>query len=184
MATFDLEDLKRRMQASTVALKSDFAGLRTGRASANLLDPIMVDAYGNKMPLRECASISVPESRTISVQVWDRALVSAVDKAIRDSNLGLNPNVDGQMLRINIPELTQERRQELVKAAHKYAENGRVAVRNVRRDGMDTLKKSEKSGMSEDETKRASEQVQKATDDAIAEIDKMLAAKEKDITQV
>ena len=184
MATFDLEDLKRRMQASTVALKSDFAGLRTGRASANLLDPIMVDAYGNKMPLRECASISVPEARTISVQVWDRALVSAVDKAIRDSNLGLSPNVDGQMLRINIPELTQDRRQELVKAAHKYAENGRVAVRNVRRDGMDTLKKSEKSGMSEDEAKRASEQVQKATDESIAEIDKMLAAKEKDITQV
>lgn len=184
MAKFDLEDVKRRMQASAAALKSDLAGLRTGRASASLLDPIMVEAYGGKMPLREVGSISIPESRTISVQVWDKALVSSVDKAIRESNLGLNPSIDGQLLRINIPELTQERRQELVKAAHKYAEGARIAVRNVRRDGMDVLKKAEKEGMSEDEAARLSEQVQKATDDAIAEIDKILSAKEKDITQV
>ena len=181
---FDLAEIKRRMAASIGVLKNDFAGLRTGRASANLLDPILVEAYGSKMHLREVASISVPEPRTISVQVWDRALVSAVDKAIRDANLGLNPSVDGQIVRVSIPELTAERRQELVKAAHKYSENARVAVRHVRRDGMDALKKKEKEGMGEDEVKRMTEQVQKATDESITEIDKMLATKEKDITQV
>jgi ribosome recycling factor len=181
--TFNFEEVKRRMQASVGVLKGDLAGLRTGRASASLLDPIVVEAYGSKMHLREVGSVSVPEPRTISVQVWDKGLVIAVDKAIRDANLGLNPSVDGQIVRVHIPELTADRRQELVKAAHKYAENARVAVRHVRRDGMDTLKKDEKSA-GEDEIKRLSEQVQKATDDSIAEIDKMLAAKEKDITQV
>ncbi|MES2907310.1 MAG: ribosome recycling factor [Pseudomonadota bacterium] len=182
-APFDLNETKRKMQASIASLKSDLTGLRTGRASANLLDPIMVEAYGNKMPLREVGSISVPEARMISVQVWDKALVSAVDKAVRDANLGLNPSVDGQLLRITIPELTSERRQELVKLAHKYAEAARVAVRHVRRDAMDALKKMEKSA-SEDEIKRQSELVQKATDESIGEVDKMVASKEKDITQV
>lgn len=181
--TFDLNETKRKMLASVGSLKSDLTGLRTGRASANLLDPIMVEAYGSKMPLREVGSISVPEARMITVQVWDRALVSAVDKAVRDANLGLNPSVDGQLLRITIPELTSDRRQELVKLAHKYAENARIAVRNLRHEARDTLKKQEKGG-SEDEITRLTEQVQKATDDAIAEIDKMLSAKEKDITQV
>ena len=181
--TFNLEEVKRKMQASTGVLKSDLAGLRTGRASANLLDPIMVDAYGSKMHLRECASVSVPEPRTISVQVWDKGLVTAVAKGIQDANLGLNPSVDGQIVRVNIPELTADRRQELVKAAHKYAENARVAVRHVRREGMDLLKKEEKS-TGEDAVKRNSDLVQKATDESIAEIDKMLSFKEKDITQV
>lgn len=181
--TFNFEEVKRRMLASVCVLKNDLAGLRTGRASASLLDPIVVEAYGSKMHLREVGSVSVPEPRTISVQVWDKGLVTSVDKAIREANLGLNPSVDGQIVRVHIPELTMDRRQELVKAAHKYAESARVAVRHVRRDGMDALKKDEKSA-GEDEIKRLSDQVQKATDDSIAEIDKMLAAKEKDITQV
>jgi ribosome recycling factor len=181
--TFNIDEMKRKMQASVGVLKNDLAGLRTGRASASLLDPIMVDAYGSKMHMREVGSISVPEPRTISVQVWDKGLVPAVSKAIHEANLGLNPSVDGQIVRVNIPELTADRRQELVKAAHKYAENARVAVRHVRREGMDALKKDEK-GSGEDEIKRLSEQVQKATDDSIAEIDKMLALKEKDVTQV
>ena len=184
-ASFDINEIKRKMQASLGVLKNEFQGLRTGRASANLLDPITVEAYGSKMPLRDLATVSVPEPRLISVQVWDRAVASAVDKAIREANLGLNPIVEGALLRIPIPELTKERRQELVKAAHKYAEAARVAIRHVRRDGMDLLKKQEKDGhIGEDDIARMSDQVQKATDEAIGEVDKMLASKEKDIMQV
>ncbi|MFG1349589.1 ribosome recycling factor [Xanthobacter autotrophicus] len=183
--TFDMSDLKRRMQGAVGVLRDELGGLRTGRASASLLDPITVEAYGARMPLNQVATVSVPEARLLSVQVWDRAMVNAVEKAIRDSNLGLNPNTEGQVLRLRIPELNQERRQELVKVAHKYAEAAKVAVRHVRRDGMDHLKKVEKDGeMSSDDLDRLSKDVQKATDEAIAEIDQTLAQKEKEILSV
>jgi len=183
--TLDVAELKRKMQASIGVLKNEFQGLRTGRASANLLDPVMVDAYGQRMPIREVATVSVAEARMLSVQVWDRGLAGAVDKAIREANLGLNPIVEGASLRIPLPELTKDRRQELVKAAHRYAEAARVAIRHVRQEGRDTVKKIEKDGhMSQDELTRLTDQVQKATDEAIGEIDKMLAVKEKDIMQV
>jgi ribosome recycling factor len=183
--TFDLADIKRRMAGAVQALKSDLASLRTGRASANLLDPIQVDAYGALMPLTQVATVNVPEPRMITVQVWDRGMVSAVEKAIRDSNLGFNPATEGQVLRIRVPELNEQRRKEMVKVAHKYAEEGRVAARHVRRDGLDTLKKLEKDGhVSKDDLDRFSEQVQKATDQAVADIDAALAAKEKEIMQV
>lgn len=186
MATsFDINELKRKMQATIGVLKNELQGLRTGRASANLLDPIVVEAYGQRMQLKELGSVSVPEPRLISVSIWDRAVVSAVDKAIREANLGLNPIVEGATLRIPIPELTKERRQELVKAAHKYAEQARVAIRHVRQEGRDTLKKLEKDGhMSTDDITRQNDVVQKATDEAIGDVDKMLATKEKDIMQV
>ena len=181
----DMADLKRRMDGAVSVLKTEFGGLRTGRASASLLDPIQVDAYGAAMPLNQVGTVSVPEPRTINVQVWDRGLVSAVDKAIRESSLNLNPVVEGQLLRIPIPELNAERRQELVKVAHKYAEAARVAVRHVRRDGLDSLKKAEKDKtIGEDEARSKSDEVQKLTDAAIAEIDAVLATKEKEITQV
>jgi ribosome recycling factor len=184
-AVFDIGEIKRKMQATTGVLKTEFQGLRTGRASTNLLDPIQVEAYGQKMPLRELGTVSVPEPRLLTVSVWDRAVVSQVDRAIREANLGLNPIVEGATLRIPIPELTKERRQELVKAAHRYAEQARVAIRHVRRDGMDLIKKQEKDGhIGQDDIGRLSDQVQKATDEAIAEVDRMLAAKEKDIMQV
>jgi ribosome recycling factor len=180
-----LDDLSRRMHGAVTALRSELAGLRTGRASANLLDPIQVDAYGSSMPINQLASISVPEPRMLSVQVWDRSTVSAVDRAIREANLGLNPIMEGQLLRIPIPELNAERRQELVKIAHKYAEQARVAVRHVRRDGLDHLKKEEKDGgMGKDESERLADQVQKLTDQTIGEIDQLLATKEAEITQV
>ncbi|MDI4655911.1 ribosome recycling factor [Xanthobacter autotrophicus] len=183
--TFEMSDLKRRMQGAVGVLRDELGGLRTGRASASLLDPITVEAYGARMPLNQVATVSVPEARLLSVQVWDRAMVNAVEKAIRDSNLGLNPNTEGQVLRLRIPELNQERRQELVKVAHKYAEAAKVAVRHVRRDGMDHLKKVEKDGeMSSDDLDRLSKDVQKATDEAIAEIDQTLAQKEKEILSV
>ncbi|HZP20663.1 MAG TPA: ribosome recycling factor [Bauldia sp.] len=180
----DLNDIQRRMAGAVSALKAELSGLRTGRASANLLEPIHVEIYGSSLPLNQVGSISVPEPRMLSVQVWDRAAVSAVDRAIREANLGLNPIVDGQLLRIPIPELNAQRRQELVKIAHKYAEQARVAVRHVRRDALDGLKKEEKAGMSADEHKRRSDQVQKLTDATIAEIDQMLSIKENEITQV
>jgi ribosome recycling factor len=181
----NLDDLKRRMAGATSVFKTELSGLRTGRASATLLDPITVLAYGAPMPLNQVASVTVPEPRLINVQVWDRANTAAVDRAIRESNLGLNPVVEGQLLRIPIPELNAERRKELVKVAHKYAEEARVAVRHVRRDGLDLLKKEEKTGgKSLDEIKALSERVQKMTDESIAEIDRMLAAKETEITQV
>jgi ribosome recycling factor len=169
------------MHGAVTALRTELAGLRTGRASSSLLEPIHVDAYGSSMPLNQVGSVSVPEPRMLSVQVWDKALVSAVDRAIREANLGLNPIMDGTLLRIPIPALTSERRQELVKIAHKYAEQARVAVRHVRRDGLDAMK-GEKGG--EDQHRQLTEQIQKMTDETIAEIDSMLATKEAEITQV
>jgi ribosome recycling factor len=180
----DIGELKRRMQGAVSALRTELSGLRTGRASSSLLEPIHVDAYGSSMPLNQVASVSVPEPRMLSVQVWDRALVSAVDRAIREANLGLNPIMDGTLLRIPIPDLTADRRQELVKIAHKYAEQARVAVRHVRRDGHDLLKKEANSGVSEDQQRKLTDQIQKMTDDTISEIDSILASKEGEITQV
>jgi ribosome recycling factor len=180
----DTGELKRRMQGAISALRTELSGLRTGRASSSLLEPIHVEAYGSSMPLNQVASVSVPESRMLSVQVWDRALVSAVDRAIREANLGLNPIMDGTLLRIPIPDLTADRRQELVKIAHKYAEQARVAVRHVRRDGHDAMKKEGKSGMSEDDQRKLTDLIQKMTDDTIADIDGLLATKEAEITQV
>ncbi len=183
--TLDFDDLKRRMLGAVQALRHDLGSLRTGRASATLLDPLEVDAYGARMPISQVATVSTPEARLISVQVWDRAMVGAVEKAIRDSDLGLNPNTEGQTIRLRMPELNQQRRQEMVKVAHKYAEAARVAARHVRRDGMELLKKLEKDGkMSQDEVARASDQVQKATDQTIVDVDTTLAAKEKEIMQV
>ena len=184
-ATFDLADLKRRMQATIASYKHDLGGLRTGRASSSMLDPIQVDAYGSLMPLNQVATVTVPEPRMLSVQVWDGSMAAAVDKAIREANLGLNPQMEGQIIRVRIPELNEQRRKEMVKVAHKYAEEARVAVRHVRRDGLDLLKKLEKDGkMSEDDAARQSDQVQKATDQSIVEIDQILGAKEKEIMQV
>jgi ribosome recycling factor len=183
--SFDINELKRRMAGATTSLKHELGGLRTGRASASMLEPVQVDAYGSHMPLNQLATISVPEPRMISVQVWDKSMVKAVEKAIVDSNLGLSPATEGQVLRLRIPELNEERRKELVKVAHKYAEAARVAVRHVRRDGLDLLKKLEKDHkISEDDHERQSGEVQKATDATIAEVDKMLAGKEKEIMTV
>jgi ribosome recycling factor len=184
-ATFDLNDIKRRMQGALQVLKQELSGLRTGRASAHLLDPIHVEAYGTSMPLNQVATVSVPEPRLLSVQVWDKSMVKATEKAIVDSNLGLSPATEGQVIRLRIPELNEDRRKELVKVGHKYAETARVAVRHVRRDGMDVLKKQEKdSQISQDDHKRLDAEVQKATDQAISEIDQLLAAKEKEILTV
>jgi ribosome recycling factor len=183
--SFDINELKRRMQGATQALKHELGGLRTGRAAASMLEPVQVDAYGTSMPLNQLASISVPEPRLLSVQVWDKSMVKAVEKAIVDSNLGLSPATEGQVLRLRIPELNQDRRKELVKVAHKYAEAARVAVRHVRRDGLDVVKKLEKSHeISEDDQERLANDVQKATDGTISEIDQLLAAKEKEILTV
>jgi ribosome recycling factor len=183
---FDINEVKRRMQGATQSLKHELGGLRTGRAASSMLEPVQVDAYGSHMPLNQVATISVPEPRLLSVQVWDKSLVKAVEKAIVDSNLGLSPATEGQVLRLRVPELNADRRKELVKVAHKYAEAARVAVRHVRRDAMDVLKKLEKDlhTLSEDEHKRQSDLVQKATDQAIADIDHSLAAKEKEIMTV
>jgi ribosome recycling factor len=182
---FDLSDLQRRMQGAISVFKNELSGLRTGRASISLLDPVVVTAYGSTMPLNQLATVSVPESRMLSVQVWDRSMVNAVEKAIRESSLGLNPITEGTLLRLPIPELNTERRKELAKLAHKYAEATRVSVRHVRRDGMDELKDLEKEGLlSEDSARAYSERVQKLTDDTIAEIDRMLASKEQEIMQV
>ena len=185
MATFDLKSLETRMRASLDALKREFAGLRTGRASANLLDPVQVMVYGSRMPLNQVATVSVPEVRMIAVQVWDRTNVQAVDKAIREANLGLNPIMDGTTLRLPIPMLTADRRNELVKLAHKYAEHSKGSVRNVRREGMDLLKKLEKDGdMSEDDQKKNASKVQELTDKLIKEIDSTLTTKEAEIQKV
>jgi ribosome recycling factor len=179
---FDLNELKKRMNGSLDSLKKEFAGLRTGRASANLLDTVTVEAYGSRMPLAQCGSVSVPEPRLITVSVWDTSLVKAVEKGIRDAGLGLNPQPDGNLIRVPIPQLTEDRRKELQKIAGKYAEAARVAIRNIRRDGMDSIK-ADKT-FSEDDAKRHSDTVQKATDDIIAQVDKALADKEKDIMVV
>ena len=185
MASGDFQDIQRRMEGAINAFKHDIASLRTGRASSNLLDAVLVKAYGSDMPLNQVATVSVPEPRMISVSVWDKSMVSAVDRAIREANLGFNPIVDGANLRIPLPELNEQRRKELVKIAHGYAENARVAVRHVRRDGMDFLKKAEKDGdISEDDHRRQAEQVQKLTDDTISTVDSLLAGKEAEILQV
>jgi ribosome recycling factor len=180
-----LNEFSRRMDGALEALQKEFAGLRTGRASAHLLDQIKVQAYGNLMPLNQVGTVNVPEPRMITVQVWDRSQVREVEKAIRDAGLGLNPASDGQLVRVPIPELSQERRTELSKIAHKYAEQARVAVRNVRRDGMEFLKKQEKDGkISEDEHRKLHDEVQKLTDGHVKKVDDALAAKEKEIMQV
>ena len=184
MPSYDKGDLQRRMHGAVEALKHDLGGLRTGRATTTLLDPVHVEVYGTNMPLNQVATVSVPEPRMLSVQVWDRGNIGAVEKAIRNADLGINPIVDGQNIRLPIPDMTEERRKELAKLAHQYAEKARIAVRNVRRDGMDHLKQDErKHEISEDERKRRETEVQKLTDDSIAEIDSVLAAKDKEILQ-
>src|SRR6187402_1052801 len=182
MAAYDKADLERRMHGAVEALTHDLQGLRTGRASTSLLAPVMVEAYGSHMPLNQAATVTAPEPRMLSVQVWDKSNVGPVDKAIRSAGLGLNPIVDGQTLRLPIPELTEERRKELAKLAGQYAEKARIAVRNVRRDGMEQLKTDEKKhDISEDERKRLETEVQKMTDDTVKDIDTAADAKEKEI---
>lgn len=181
----DIDDLERRMDGAIEALRKEFSGLRTGRASASLLEPIVVEAYGATVPINQLGNINVPEPRMISVQVWDKTNVKAVEKAIRNSALGLNPAVDGTLLRIPLPELSEERRQELVKVAHRYAEQARVAIRNVRRDGMDQLKKLEKDGdISQDDHKVWADEIQAMTDKHTEIVADLLQAKEKDIVTV
>jgi ribosome recycling factor len=182
MAKYDKSDLERRMKGAVEALKHDLSGLRTGRANVGLLDPVTVEVYGAQMPLNQVATVTAPEPRLLSVQVWDRSNVGPVEKAIRSAGLGLNPINDGQMLRLPIPDLTEERRKELAKLSHQYAEKARVAIRNVRRDGMDALKQDEKKHeISEDERKRAEAEVQKLTDEMIKAADDAAAHKEKEI---
>jgi ribosome recycling factor len=182
MPTYDKSDLERRMHGAVESLKGDLGGLRTGRASVNLLEPVTVEVYGANMPLNQVATVSAPEPRMLSVQVWDRSNVTPVEKAIRNAGLGINPIVDGQNIRLPIPDLTEERRKELAKLAGQYAEKARIAARNVRRDGMDALKIDEKKGeISEDDRKRRETDVQKLTDSTIAEIDAAATAKEKEI---
>ena len=184
MAAYDKADLERRMHGAVEALKNDLIGLRTGRASVNLLDPVTVEVYGANMPINQVATVSAPEPRLLSVQVWDKTNVGPVEKAIRSAGLGLNPITDGQNIRLPIPDLTEERRKELAKLAHQYAEKAKIAARNVRRDAMDTLKTDEKKKeISEDDRKRLDTEVQKMTDDTIADIDAVVAAKDKEILQ-
>ena len=178
----NLKDLEKRMDGALSALKVEFSGLRSGRASASLVEPIMVEAYGSPTPINQVGTVSVPEPRMITISVWDKGLVGAVERAIRDSGLGINPVVDGTNVRVPVPSLTQERRTELSKVAGKYAEQARVAIRNVRREGMESIKKAD--GIGEDEQKRQSEQVQKLTDQIIKKVDEALAAKEAEIMQV
>ena len=185
MSGFDLADLKKRMNGALEVLRKEFAGLRTGRASASLLEPITVNAYGGEMPLNQVATVGVPEPRLLSVQVWDRSLVKAVEKAIRTSDLGLNPVVEGTVIRVPIPDLSQERRGELAKVAARYAEAARVAVRNVRRDGMEQLKRQEKDGeISQDQHHKIAHQLQELTDSEVKQINDMLSAKESEIMTI
>ena len=184
MPAYDKADLQRRMHGAVEALKHDLGGLRTGRATTTLLDPIHVEVYGSNMPLNQVATVSAPEPRMLSVQVWDKSNVGPVEKAIRNADLGINPVVDGQNIRLPIPDMTEERRKELSKLAHQYAEKAKIAVRNVRRDGMDALKADEKKHeISEDERKRSETEVQKLTDETIADIDQVLASKDREILQ-
>ncbi|WP_332811351.1 ribosome recycling factor [Sphingomonas sp.] len=184
MPAYNKADLQRRMHGAVEALKHDLGGLRTGRASTTLLDPVVVEVYGATMPLSQVGTVSAPEPRMLSVQVWDRSNVTAVEKAIRSAGLGLNPISDGQNIRLPIPDLTEERRKELAKLAGQYAEKARIAVRNVRRDGMDLVKQDEKKGeIGQDDQKRLENEVQKLTDETIAEIDAAASAKEKEILQ-
>jgi ribosome recycling factor len=185
VSEFDVQDLKRRMDGAIEVLQTELAGLRTGRASAGLLEPVTVEAYGSHMPLNQVATVSVPEPRMLSVQVWDKGLTKAVEKAIRNSGLGLNPLAEGQTLRIPVPELTEDRRRDLAKMAGKYGEQAKVSIRNVRRDGMEALKRMEKDGtISQDEHRNMGDKVQSITDDHVSVIDEMLASKEKEIMQV
>ncbi|MBI2234293.1 MAG: ribosome recycling factor [Micavibrio aeruginosavorus] len=179
----DKNDLKRRMDGSVEQLRTEFVGLRTGRASTNMLETVTVEAYGSRMPLNQCGSVSVPEPRLLTVTVWDASITKSVEKAIRESGLGLNPQAEGTVIRVPIPQLNEERRRELQKVAGKYAESARVAVRNIRRDGMDVVK-AMKGEVSEDDQKRLNDEIQKITDDYIGKIDKMLEEKEKDIMTV
>lgn len=181
--TLDKADMKRRMEGAAEQLRQEFIGLRTGRASTNMLETVMVEAYGSHMPLSQCGSVSVPEPRMLTVTVWDSGVTKAVEKAIRDSGLGLNPQGEGTVIRVPIPQLTEERRKELQKVAGKYAESARVSIRNIRRDGMDTIKKMT-GDVSKDEQETLNKDVQKITDEYIAKVDKMLAEKEKDIMVV
>jgi ribosome recycling factor len=182
---YDKEDVKRRMKGAVATLRHEFAGLRTGRANPAILDPVTLEAYGNTMHINQLGTVSAPEPRMLTVQVWDRGLVKQVDKAIRDAGLGLNPQADGQLLRIPIPELNEERRRELAKLAHKYAEAARVAVRNVRRDGMDHLKRLEKDhAIGEDQHRKQADELQKMTDESVHEIDQALHGKEQEIMHV
>ena len=183
--TMDLSDTTRRMEGAVSSLESDFQGLRTGRASISMLDPITADAYGSKMPINQLGNISAPEARLLTVQVWDQGMVAAVEKAIRESDLGLNPQTEGNLIRLPIPDLSAERRAELAKVASKYAEQGRIAIRNIRRDAIETARKLEKDGeFGEDERHGLEAKIQKLTDDFVAKIDAMLASKEADIKTV
>jgi len=181
---FNIADYRKRMEGAVAALRTEFSGLRTGRANTALLDNITISAYGSEMPLNQVANVTVPEARMLVVSVWDKSQVAAVEKALRQSNLGINPVVDGQTLRIPMPPLTEERRRDLTKVAGTYSENAKIAVRNVRRDAMETLKKAEKDGMSEDERKAHENDTQKATDAVIAEIESSLEAKTAEIMKV
>ena len=185
MAEVDMKDLERRMNGALEALHTEFQGLRTGRASVNLLEPVQVEAYGSTMPLNQVGTVSAPEPRLLTVQVWDKGMVNAVSKAIMESGLGLNPQPDGQLIRVPLPDLTEERRKELVKVAGKYAEETRIAVRNVRQDGMQSIKKLKNDNeISEDDQRHYEDDVQKLTDKKIKEVDQVLEQKEKDIMQV
>ena len=185
MPDYDLDDIKRRMEGSVASLKTEFMGLRVGCASTAMLEPIMVDAYGSKMPINQGGNISVPEPRLLTVTVWDASMTVSVEKAIRESDLGLNPMAEGTLIRVPIPDLSEERRKDMVKVAGRYAESARVAVRNVRRDGIEAIRKAEKDGLlSEDERHAEEGEVQKLTDSFVALIDETLASKEKEITQV
>jgi len=185
MSDVDLDDIKRRMEGSLSSLKTEFMGLRTGRASTGMLEPVMVDAYGSKMPMSQVGNISAPEPRLLTVTVWDASLTSAVEKAIRESDLGLNPMAEGTLIRVPIPDLSEERRRDMVKVASRYAEAARVSVRNVRRDGIETARKMQKESLiSEDELRDLEGDIQKLTDEHVKMIDDSLANKEKEITQV
>ena len=184
-SVINISELQKRMDGAISVLKSDLAGLRTGRASANLLDPVVVEAYGQKMPLNQVGTVNVPEPRMIAVQIWDKGMVAAVEKAVREAGLGLNPIVDGQNLRIPLPELNEERRKELVKIAHEYAEKAKIAIRHVRRDGMEELKKAEKDGdLGKDEARTSSDKVQKLTNEMVANVDASVSQKETEIMQI
>ncbi len=180
----DVDDLQRRMDGAMGALRTEFASLRTGRASASMLEPVMVEAYGQKTPINQVGTVNVPEPRMVTVNVWDKSMVGAVEKAIRESGLGINPQLNGTIIMLPIPELNEERRRELTKVAGQYAENARIAIRNVRRDGMDQLKKAKNAGMSEDEEKIWADEIQELTDKSIAAVDTALETKQQEIMQV
>jgi ribosome recycling factor len=180
----DLDAIQRRMDGAMTALRTEFASLRTGRASASILDPIMVESYGQMTPINQLGTVNVPEPRMVVINVWDKAMVTKVERAIRDSGIGINPVVDGPLIRLPIPELNEERRKQLSKVAAGYAENAKVAIRNVRRDGMDQIKKAKAAGMGEDDQKMWSDEVQELTDKAIAAVDRQLDQKQQEIMQV